>query len=70
MLVSELNADGAVKGLKLEYLADLVLSMKRCPDATDCVVIACTKARAAGYGAVGTFLIDWKRGRLVRAAEE
>jgi predicted ATP-dependent serine protease len=63
LLVSELNAKGDVKGLKLEYVADLVLRITK-GERSDCVVIECTKGREGGRGELGTHVVDWRAGRL------
>jgi len=67
LLVSELNARGEVKGLKLEYVADLVVRLTKA-ETPDFVEVEVSKGREGGRGELGTYFVDWRAGRL-RGAE-
>jgi len=67
VLVSELNARGEVKGLKLEYVADLVVRLTKA-ETPEFVEVEVSKGREGGRGALGTYFVDWRAGRL-RGAE-
>jgi hypothetical protein len=54
-----------VKGLKLEYVADLVLKLTK-GEGEHCVEVECTKGREGGHGDLGTYIADWRTGSLIR----
>lgn len=68
LLVSEQNQRGELKGLKLQYTADVVVSMKA-GNAQDRVEISVPYARESRGGQVGTFVRDWRSGRFTRLLE-
>lgn len=63
--VSELNAGGGVKGRKLEYSADVVLSIEAAEDDPSYVELNVTKNRSGPRPHLGRFHIDWQCNRLV-----
>ena len=67
VIVSELNQRGEIKGLSLEYRGDLALRLQR-TKTPGYVDIDCSKAREAGFGEIGTFLLDWKNGTFLGEA--
>lgn len=66
LMLSELNADGALKGRKLSYQAQVVLQLKRPPMAGgDEVEIVCLKNRDGRHGSAGVFRLDWLHCQLI-----
>lgn len=64
LFVSERNQRGDVKGSKLAYLSDLILSVEA-GQAPDYVKLIVTKGREGGGGDLGSFLREWKTGEFL-----
>lgn len=68
ILVSETNRDGGAKGGKLEYLADLILLLKKTDDGPDFASIEIDASRESSlgdnFGQLGIFRRDFYRGRF------
>ena len=65
LLVSELNKEGGLRGVKIGYRAQVTLGLKRPPDeGHDVVEITCLKNRDGRAGRVGVFTLDWRHSRF------
>lgn len=68
IIVSELNAKGEIKGLKLEYSGDFIVAMDPKEDG-ESVEVRVKKGREGGRGYLGVYECAWKRARFVKIAE-
>lgn len=69
LLLSELNKEGRAKGRFLDHRCDTAISVKKDPENENLKMAEITKSWWGRTGSIGSYLLDWEMGRLVKVSD-